>query len=374
MSVNNEALNKPTLEEVDVKKSFLYIGNSLAKTKKCLSLYKESFIARNIHAAKEFLADENNIADQPHLIILDVSYNSQELSTFISWIKEHFKTHIPVIYNESALQPQQIKDLKNLRLIDDIVKIENYCNRLHEKAKFLKKANAFIHPPLKADEIHSGLNSFNLNISSRYFIKRMIDIVLSSIAIIFFMPLFIVIAIAIKLESKGKGPIFYASFRAGRGFKIFKFYKFRTMVPDADQKLNKLAELNMYESNDNEITAFFKVMNDPRITKVGSFLRNSSLDELPQFFNVLKGDMSIVGNRPLPLYEAASLTTDEWAERFMAPAGITGLWQISKRGKENMSTEERIALDIQYARNHSLKDDLIIMLKTPTALIQKSNV
>lgn len=373
MSVN-EALNKPTLEDVEVKKTFLYIGNSLAKTKKCLSLYKESFISPNLRTAKEFLADENNIAEQPHLIIIDIPYNNHSLAEFMAWMKQQFKTHIPVIYNEAALQPQQIKDLKDLRLIDDIVKIENYCNRLHEKAKFLKKINAVVHPPVKADQIHSGFNSFNLNASGTYFIKRLIDIVLSSIAILFFLPLFIVIAIAIKLESKGKGPVFYASFRAGRGFKIFKFYKFRTMVPDADQKLNELAELNMYESNDNEITAFFKVMNDPRITKVGSFLRNSSLDELPQFFNVLKGDMSIVGNRPLPLYEAASLTTDEWAERFMAPAGITGLWQISKRGKENMSTEERIALDIQYARNHSLKEDLLIMLKTPTALIQKSNV
>ena len=147
------------------------------------------------------------------------------------------------------------------------------------------------------------------------------------------------------------------------------------MIPDADKKLNELADLNIYDSNDNETTAFFKVINDPRITKVGSFLRNSSLDELPQLFNVLKGDMSIVGNRPLPFYmKLASLTTDEWAERFMAPAGITGLWQISKRGNKNMSTEERISLDIDYARHQSLKADLLIMLKTPTALIQKSNV
>ena len=186
--------------------------------------------------------------------------------------------------------------------------------------------------------------------------------------------LLLVIAIAIKWESGWKGDIIYSSFRAGRGFKIFKFYKFRTMIPDADKKLSELADLNIYDNNENETTAFFKVINDPRITKIGSFLRNSSLDELPQLFNVLKGDMSIVGNRPLPLYEAASLTTDEWAERFMAPAGITGLWQISKRGNKNMSTEERIALDIDYARHQSLKADLLIMLKTPTALIQKSNV
>jgi lipopolysaccharide/colanic/teichoic acid biosynthesis glycosyltransferase len=103
-------------------------------------------------------------------------------------------------------------------------------------------------------------------------------------------------------------------------------------------------------------------------------LRNSSLDEIPQLFNVLKGDMSLVGNRPLPLYEARTLTTDLTVERFNAPAGITGLWQISKRGNKEMSVAERIALDIQYAHDYSFTHDLKIILKTPMALIQKYNV
>jgi lipopolysaccharide/colanic/teichoic acid biosynthesis glycosyltransferase len=374
MLVNNES--ELHLEEsVDVKKAFLYVGSSLSKTKKCLALYKESFISKNLQTAKEFLAENFDMqGNVPDLIILDIPYNNQEHSEFIGWLKDNFKVRIPVIYNETAIQSQQIKELKQSYLVDDVVKIENYCNRLHEKAKFLKKTSGYINHPVASDKFHNELNNYNLKRPKGFIAKRAIDIILSALAIIFFMPLFIIIAIAIKLESWGNGPVFYSSFRAGRGFKIFKFYKFRTMVPDADKKLGELADLNMYESNDNEITAFFKVMDDPRITKVGSFLRNSSLDELPQLFNVLKGDMSIVGNRPLPLYEAASLTTDEWAERFMAPAGITGLWQVSKRGKENMSTEERISLDIDYARNQSLKGDFLIMLKTPTALIQKSNV
>jgi lipopolysaccharide/colanic/teichoic acid biosynthesis glycosyltransferase len=107
---------------------------------------------------------------------------------------------------------------------------------------------------------------------------------------------------------------------------------------------------------------------------VGAFLRNTSLDELPQLFNVLWGDMSLVGNRPLPLYEAATLTTDEWAARFLAPAGITGLWQIKKRGHNEMSVEERINLDITYSQKYSFMYDLWIMANTPFALIQKSNV
>jgi lipopolysaccharide/colanic/teichoic acid biosynthesis glycosyltransferase len=145
------------------------------------------------------------------------------------------------------------------------------------------------------------------------------------------------------------------------------------MIIDADKHFKELENLNQYRNN-GQLPAFFKIQDDPRVTKVGAFLRKTSLDELPQLFNVLKGDMSLVGNRPLPLYEASTLTTDEWAERFMAPAGITGLWQVSKRGKENMSNEERILLDIMYARTRSLKGDLKIMFQTPGALIQKTNV
>ena len=101
---------------------------------------------------------------------------------------------------------------------------------------------------------------------------------------------------------------------------------------------------------------FVKIKNDPRVTKVGMFLRNTSIDELPQLINVLKGDMSIVGNRPLPLYEAEQLTSDDWGERFLAPAGITGLWQVMKRGKGSMSEEERKALDNAYARKSKLME------------------
>jgi len=106
---------------------------------------------------------------------------------------------------------------------------------------------------------------------------------------------------------------------------------------------------------------------------VGILLRKTSLDELPQLVNVLIGDMSLVGNRPLPLYEAATLTTDEWAKRFLAPAGMTGLWQIKKRGKKEMSVEERLSLDINYAEKYSFLYDMWIMANTPTALFQKTN-
>jgi lipopolysaccharide/colanic/teichoic acid biosynthesis glycosyltransferase len=144
------------------------------------------------------------------------------------------------------------------------------------------------------------------------------------------------------------------------------------MKVGADRMVTSLSHMNQYHGK--EAPVFFKVNNDPRVTRVGAFLRNTSLDELPQLLNVLKGDMSLVGNRPLPLYEACSLTTNEWADRFLAPAGITGLWQVRKRGQADMSVEERIGLDIDYAKRYNLMMDLKIILQTPKVLIQESNV
>lgn len=242
--------------------------------------------------------------------------------------------------------------------------------------------------------------------------KRLFDIFFSSLALLLLSPLFLVIAIAIRLESKG--PVFYYSLRVGTGYNIFRFYKFRSMYTNADARLKELKHLNQYQQKkadealaengravntdpagvllyaDNKVmtedeyksyrvqkdgSTFIKIKDDPRVTKIGKFIRNTSIDELPQLWNVLKGDMSIVGNRPLPLYEAEKLTTDRFALRFMAPAGITGLWQVTKRGKKGeMSEEERIGLDNDYARNYSLWFDIKLIAKTIPALFQKENV
>ena len=248
--------------------------------------------------------------------------------------------------------------------------------------------------------------------------KRAFDIFFAGLALLMLSPLFLVIYILIKLESKG--PAFYYSLRVGTGYRVFKFYKFRSMFVNADQKIKDLKHLNQYAidsagEKQPEITiearlcdecktynkcqyplyadnvewcekdfryskiassgsAFFKIKNDPRITRIGNFIRNTSIDELPQLWNVIIGNMSIVGNRPLPLYEAEKLTTDKYVLRFSAPAGITGLWQVEKRGKGQMSEEERLMLDNVYAQNHSLKNDLKLILKTIPALLQKENV
>ena len=260
--------------------------------------------------------------------------------------------------------------------------------------------------------------------------KRLFDIFFSGLAIIILSPIFILTAIAIKLESKG--PVLFKSKRVGTNYTIFDFLKFRSMYIDAEDRLKDLSKtsnqyvekededehktitaplgdeaeqdmLNMgMESemmiSDEEImligddfvvaesdfnkqkeedinNAFVKIENDPRITKVGKFIRKYSIDELPQLFNILKGDMSIVGNRPLPLYEAEKLTADSSIDRFMAPAGLTGLWQVEERGKGgNMSAEERKQLDITYGQTYNFMLDMKIIFRTLFTFVQKENV
>lgn len=241
--------------------------------------------------------------------------------------------------------------------------------------------------------------------------KRIFDIVISLFALIMLSPLLLLITLLIVIESRG--PIIYKSKRVGSNFQIFDFLKFRSMYIDAEQRLANYQNLNQYQkvkleenlnnetedecssdedpiliSDDFEIsehqylnqkkekkqTTFLKLSHDPRVTKIGRFIRKYSIDELPQLINILKGDMSIVGNRPLPLYEAELLTGDDYIDRFIAPAGLTGLWQVEKRGeKGNMSPEERKQLDIYYAKHYSIWLDLKILIKTFFSFIQKED-
>lgn len=244
--------------------------------------------------------------------------------------------------------------------------------------------------------------------------KRIFDICFSGMAVLCLSPLLIITAIAIRLESKGS--IVYKSKRVGSNYQIFDFLKFRSMYTNADKHLKDFNNLNQYQVEEEEEpdfilpegatemgdeegivlisddfviseqayisqrsqeqkNAFVKLENDPRITKVGRFIRKYSIDELPQLINIMKGDMSIVGNRPLPLYEAELLTSDEYIDRFMAPAGLTGLWQVEKRGDAGkMSADERKQLDIKYAKTFSFLLDMKIIFKTVTAFVQKENV
>lgn len=281
---------------------------------------------------------------------------------------------VPFIMLESAL-PKSIVNGTEFRLyVDDIVPRGIKTGDLKDKIEVLKKlahTKEVIAQVLQGDlELNHSKGKRSKAINSG--LKRFVDIVTASGLLILLSPVMVSIVILVKLTSKG--PVFYAAKRSGHNYKIFKFMKFRTMQVDADKKLLSMQNLNQYGVQGKNNPVFFKIKDDPRITSIGKFLRNTSLDELPQLFNVLKGDMSLVGNRPLPLYEARTLTTDQCVERFSAPAGITGLWQVKKRGAKEMSAQERIDLDIEYAQCYSLKNDVKIMFLTPKALIQKDNV
>ena len=298
--------------------------------------------------------------DAPYAIIADYSMLAKDGFSFVKALKNNLLTaNIPLIAiaeQTDALDPRSLK----IGIDDCYVQPVDYRD-ICERIEFLRRFKSQM-SSVKAEE----MDELEVSISP---FKRALDIVISSICIVFLSPILVMTAILIRLESRG--PIVYRSKRSGTGYDIFDFFKFRSMYPDADQRLEEMQHLNQYAG---ENSAFVKFKNDPRITKVGKIIRKTSIDELPQLFNVLRGDMSIVGNRPLPLYEAEQLTKEDMAYRFIAPAGITGLWQVTKRGGNDMSAEERIGLDVTYAHNNSFWYDLKILLRTPFAIIQKENV
>jgi lipopolysaccharide/colanic/teichoic acid biosynthesis glycosyltransferase len=323
---------------------------------------------------------------------------------------------VPIILVTETFREELLRNAFMLGIDDFYVlplsKISGFANRIRYLIDFRAKM------VVESAPIYSEV-SFRMPLSKRFF-----DVVMSSLALLMLSPILLLVMLAIRLESAGK--VYYISKRIGR--TPFDFYKLRSMRVGADTELSKLAtDKNQYGSvvgkktidfslacpkcselpegehcspmlhiHENDIcdywyqvqkkevektkAAFVKIVHDPRITKVGRFIRNTSIDELPQLINVLKGDMSIVGNRPLPVYEAELLTRDSMSKRFLAPAGITGLWQVELRGKGgNMSEDERKRLDNEYADhfvgdNYSFWYDLKLILRTIPALFQKDTV
>jgi exopolysaccharide biosynthesis polyprenyl glycosylphosphotransferase len=204
-----------------------------------------------------------------------------------------------------------------------------------------------------------SLPPLRLSRSSRL-LKRAMDVVIAALALVVLTPLFVVVALAIKVTSRG--PVFFRQIRMGEGDKTFRIFKFRTMSADAESQKQNVAYLNMHARGDSRM---FKIPNDPRVTRVGSFLRRSSLDELPQLLNVLKGEMSLVGPRPLILDEDQHV--EDWArKRLSLRPGITGLWQVL--GRSDIPFEEMTKLDYLYVTNWSLGEDLRLIFLTLPAL------
>jgi lipopolysaccharide/colanic/teichoic acid biosynthesis glycosyltransferase len=197
--------------------------------------------------------------------------------------------------------------------------------------------------------------------SGRYLaVKRGIDVVLCSVMLVLALPVMALCALAIRLDTPG--PIVFGQMRTGRDARRFRMWKFRTMLANAEELKASLAHLNVLPPPD------FKIPHDPRITSVGRFLRATSLDELPQLFNVLRGDMSLVGPRPTS-FPATSY--DLWhTQRLDIRPGITGLWQVE--GRNAMTFDERLRLDAQYIRSMSLRMDLVLLARTAGAVLRRS--
>jgi exopolysaccharide biosynthesis polyprenyl glycosylphosphotransferase len=194
------------------------------------------------------------------------------------------------------------------------------------------------------------------------FIKRLVDIMASALLILLVSPILLAAAILIKLTSPG--PIFFVQKRLGRNKRRFDVYKFRTMVADAEARMREIEHLN-------EVSGpVFKIKNDPRITPIGRFLRKTSIDELPQLFNVLRGEMSLVGPRPLPVRDYEGFNQDRQRRRFSVKPGITCLWQI--RGRSSIPFEQWMELDLQYIDKWSLWLDLEILMRTIPAVLRGS--
>lgn len=360
-----------------------------------------------------------------HVIMFYEQTVQAEDITAITYIKKKCKNvYIILLTNQLTLDDRKMYQKCG---INDTIDAKSSITEMNKKIQFISDREMMLF-----DDAPSKHRILRFKIPLW---KRLFDIFFSLLAIIILSPVFIITAIAIRLESKG--PVIFKSKRVGTNYTVFNFLKFRSMYADAEQRLKEVAKEagNQYaekdqpeEGKDNQsvITAplgdeaemmmmdmgmesammisddevmlvgddfvvaesdfnrekeeennnaFVKIENDPRVTKVGKFIRKYSIDELPQLFNILRGDMSIVGNRPLPLYEAEKLTIDSSIDRFMAPAGLTGLWQVEERGKGGlMSAEERKQLDITYGQTYCFTLDMKIIFRTLTAFVQKENV
>ena len=359
-----------------------------------------------------------HVANEHFIVFFERNVRSEDI-TAITYLKKKSRSIYLILMTDPMSDEE--RDIYMKCGINDTIGKEATVTELNKKIQFISDRESILF-----DDERPKYHILKFKIPVW---KRLFDIVFSILAIIVTSPIFILTAIAIRLESKG--PILFKSKRVGTNYTIFDFLKFRSMYVDAEERLQELskehnqytaheqeehktivaplgdeAEQVMYDMgmesemmiSDEEImlvgddfvvaesdfskqkeedinNAFVKIENDPRITKVGRIIRKYSIDELPQLFNILKGDMSVVGNRPLPLYEAEKLTADKSIDRFMAPAGLTGLWQVEERGKGgNMSAEERKQLDITYGQTYSFMLDMKIIFRTLTAFKQKENV
>ena len=311
--------------KLNIRNNLLIIGKNVRKYKKIFNnnyinkifYYPYKMETRNIEKLK-YLSIKKNIKE---IIITNYSINDEEFLSLCDWAQTN-DIDIKIL-------PDEVQMTNNKIVLDDTLGI----------------------PIILL--IANPVRDFD------YFLKRILDIIFSLILLIILSPIFIIVAICIKLESKG--PVFYKHLRIGYNEKEFLCYKFRSMISDANKKLKNLTENSLQQKR-----AFLKLEDDDRITKIGKFIRKYSIDELPQLFNVLKGEMSLVGPRPIVKWEVEQIKkiyhNYSYKKMFKVLPGITGLWQVS--GRSLLNDEKRLELEIFYVDNWSLNLDLKILFKT----------
>ncbi|MCD0490226.1 sugar transferase [Pedobacter sp. MC2016-14] len=342
----------------------LYSGESfkeeaLPRLEQTFFLHQEPTIEDCINYLKD-----QSLFNLPDVIVMEVDDKVKSFEFIRSIKKDPLLKGLVIVLLSKSADPE-IREMAMKHKVNDLyvspVPLEDLCERIIFLVKF-----KLIKPQM------ADLAKIDVTYKIPIY-KRIFDIVSSGMVLLVLSPFLLIVAIIIAIESKG--PIIFKSKRVGTGYQVFDFYKFRSMRANASNELQALSnELNQYDKSETGATTFVKLKNDPRITKFGHFIRKYSIDELPQLLNVFFGDMSVVGNRPLPLYEAEMLTSNEWSMRFLGPAGLTGLWQVSRRGKADMSERERKKLDNFYAQNYSFWLDFKIILQTFPAVVQKEQV
>ena len=346
----------------------IYVGNDEATIKRFSTFLDGTLVTARDHA-EAIRAISENCGESPLMILYQKDILKVDTPR-IELLKKSFpKAYIVLVFK--TIDREELSHYQKAG-INDTSSTSIPKERLLNGVEFVERNQALI--------LASLVEKCSLGTYEAPLWKRLFDILFASLAIIVLLPFVLIVIILIKVESKG--PAVYKSKRVGSNYSVFDFYKFRSMYSDADKRLRELLGTNQYcdiEANteydfynanqipiieksnqvlfvsDDEVISeatfmrdksnkqrnnFVKYENDPRITKVGRFLRKYSIDELPQLINILKGDMSIVGNRPLPLYEAEQLTSDQYIDRFLAPSGLTGLWQVEKRGDSGKLSPE----------------------------------
>jgi len=214
---------------------------------------------------------------------------------------------------------------------------------------------------LKSTGNHKVIDKSSVKSNKSYFfVKRLIDIFGSLVGLILLSPLFLFVSFSIKKEDS-KGPVFFSQYRVGKEGKLFRMYKFRSMCIDAEEKLETLLEHNEVSG------AMFKIKDDPRVTKIGKFIRKTSIDELPQLYNVLRGEMSLVGPRP-PLLREVEEYSEYEKQRLIIKPGCTGKWQVS--GRNDVNFDEMVLLDLEYIEDLSILNDLKIIFETFKVIVK----